>query len=681
VLNETDPNQINALQKTAIEESRLGIPILFGRDVIHGFKTIFPVNLGLAATFNPELVKKCAEVWASEAFNSGIRWTFAPSLDISYDPRWGRIAETYGEDPYLVTQMGLAVNEGFQQKSKDKPLFVATCAKHFAGYGTVEGGRDYNTVAIPEIELHNTYFIPFKALADAGVNTFMTSFTELNGVPASGDKWLLRNILKETWKFDGFVVSDWGSVREQIDHGYVTNEEEAALKAVIAGVDMEMASTTYRDYLKKLVDEKKVSLALIDDAVRRILTLKKNLGLFESPYVSPPVSLPAKEILLLAKQAAIQSMVLLKNDQNVLPFSENIKSLALIGPMANDKYEQLGTWIFDGDTNLSITPLMAFRAHYGTENIRYVKALSTTRDNSEKAFAEAIHATKQSDAAVVIVGEESILTGEAHSRAHLHLPGAQEKLIEAIAKTGKPLVIVIMTSRPLIIDQISIIASALIYAWHPGSMGGEALLDILRGKVSPSGKLPVSFPITEGQIPIYYRHKKTGRPASYKSWTKLEDIPVRSFQTSIGNTNHYLDIGFEPLYPFGYGLSYTKFEYSNIQVSSSLLNMNETLIVSAILHNKGNVDAEEVTQLYIQDVTASYTRPVKELKGLKRIFLKAGESQKIEFRISSRELAFYDARGKELIEEGLFNVWIGTDSQTKLKTVFQLTKSETSYEN
>lgn len=681
VLNETDPFQINLLQKIAVEESRLGIPILFGRDVIHGFNTIFPVNLGLAATFNPELIKKCAEVWAREAYQSGIRWTFAPSLDISYDPRWGRIAETFGEDPYLVTLMGLAVNDGFQQKSNDRPLFVATCAKHFTAYGAVEGGRDYNTVSVPEIELYNTYFIPFKALSEAGVNTFMTSFTELNGIPASGNTWLLKEVLKNKWNFKGFVVSDWGSIREQIDHGYASNEKDAALKAISAGVDMEMASTTYRNYLKKLVKDRIIPVTWIDDAVRKILTLKKDLGLFENPYVIISDSTVNPYNLDLALQAAIQSMVLLKNEQSILPFSDNIQSVALIGPMADDKYEQLGTWIFDGDTNLSITPLMAFKAKYGSDNIRYVKALSTTRDHSEKAFGDAVSAARQCDATIVIVGEEAILTGEAHSRAHLDLPGAQQKLIETISKTGKPLVVVIMTSRPLIISTINKLASALIYAWHPGSMGGKALLEIITGKVSPSGKLPVSFPVTEGQIPIYYRHKNTGRPASDESWTRLEDIPVRSFQTSIGNTNHYLDIGFDPLYPFGFGLSYTKFTYSNIQLSSSKINMKETLMVSAILKNEGNFDAEEVVQLYIQDITAGYTRPVKELKALKRVFLKSGESKKIEFPVSARELLFYNAKGQELLEEGFFNVWIGGDSQSKLKTVFQLTKSEKVYEN
>lgn len=674
VLNESDPEQINLIQHVAVDESRLGIPVLFARDVIHGFKTIFPINIGLAATFNPELIRQSAAIWAQEAHSAGIRWTFAPMVDISRDPRWGRMAESFGEDVYLTTLMGLAVNEGFQQKQENGSIYLATCAKHFVGYGAVEGGRDYNTVNIPEIELHNTYFKPFKTLSEAGVSTFMTSFTDLNGVPASGNSYLFREVLKTDWGFQGFVVSDWASIEEQITHGYAENPKEAAKKAVLAGVDMEMASGTFAENLKQLVEDGVIPEAIVDEAVRRILTLKLNLGLFDQPYAIPDTRANDSAHLILAKEAALQSMVLLKNDNEVLPLSPAIKKLAVIGPMANDRYEQLSTWIFDGDTNLTITPLAALQKELGETRVVYAPGLDYSRDRKTIGFEKAVKAAESAEAVVVIVGEEAIITGEAHSRAGLELPGAQNELIKILSETGKPVIVVIMTSRPLTIGSISDYAEAIIYAWHPGTMGGPALADILLGYYAPSGKLPVTFPKVPGQIPIYYSHKNTGRPPSKESWTPLYDIPVRAFQTSVGNTSHYLDAGFEPLYPFGFGLSYTSFEYSNIKVSSPTIKSGDTLRVCSTITNTGKVAANEVVQFYLRDVTAEITRPVKELKGIKRLFLSPGQQQEVCFEITEDDLVYYDKNGKSIIENGIFYAWIGGDSTTELKTEFVLEK-------
>ncbi len=676
VLNSTNPTEVNEIQRIAVEESRLGIPIIFGRDVIHGFKTIFPINVGLAASFNPELIQNSARVWAEEAYQSGVRWTFAPMVDLSRDPRWGRLAESFGEDPYLVTTMGLAVNKGFQQKQSDGLLYMATCAKHFAAYGAVEGGKDYNTVSVPLIELHNVHFRPFKALSDSGVNTFMTSFTEVNGVPASGNKFLLVDILRDSWGFNGFVVSDWGSIKEQITHGYALNTEDAAYKSLVAGVDMEMASTTYVNHIDKLIAEGKISISLIDEAVRRILQLKYNLGLFDNPYVEEISSNNKEKHLALAKEASIQSMVLLKNNDNTLPLNKDIKRLAVVGPMANDRYEQLGTWVFDGDTNLTITPLMALQSFLGTEKIAYTKALKTTRDNNLSGISKAVSVSSSADAILVVVGEESILVGEAHCRANLDLPGAQNELIKKLSETGKPIVLVIMTSRPLTIGNILPMADAVIYAWHPGTMGGPALVDILFGEVSPSGKLPVTFPKAPGQIPIYYSHKNTGRPASKDTWQPMEDIPARPIQTSLGNSNHYMDIGYEPLFPFGYGLSYTNFEYSDPELTSDKMTFDKGIDISTTITNTGDYDADEIVQLYIRDVTASITRPVKELKGFKRVHLLSGETKKVTFSINSSDLAFFNEVGEEIIEEGNFHVWIGANSDAKQKVEFELLKSK-----
>jgi beta-glucosidase len=597
-------------------------------------------------------------------------------IDLSRDPRWGRIAESSGEDPLLITKMGLAMLKGFQGDDLSLPHTMAACAKHFASYGAAEGGRDYNTASVPEVELWNTHFPPFKALSDSGVATFMTSFNEVNGIPATGNSFLFREVLKDRWKFEGFVVSDWGSIVEMIDHGYASDERESAKKALIAGVDMEMASTSYRDHIQDLVKSGIIDEALIDDAVRRILKVKFDLGLFDNPYVDldKVIKTPPEEHFEAAKKSAIQSFVLLKNDNAALPLDKNIRRVAVIGPMANDRYEQLGTWVFDGDTSLSITPLMAFQDFLGKERIKYAKGVKTTRSMGHEGFSEAMAAARQSDAVVIFAGEESILTGEAHSRAYLDLPGAQNALIKEIAKTSKPVILVVMTARPLTIGEISEHVDAVLYAWHPGTMAGPALVDVLFGIESPSGKLPVTFPKAAGQIPVYYAQKNTGRPPDPDNFIPMEEIPVRTFQTSLGNTSHYMDIGFEPLYPFGYGLSYTDFEYSDIELSSETISMKESLVVSVKISNIGQFEAEEVVQLYTRDLVASITRPVKELKDFTRIMLKPGESKTVTFLLNPDNLGFYDSKGNYIIEAGEFQVWAGGSSQTQNSLFFTLTE-------
>ena len=675
VLNEARPEMIREMQRVAVEESRLGIPLLFGRDVIHGFKTIFPINIGLAATFNPELVQQGAEIAAREVTSVGINWNFAPMIDLSRDPRWGRMAESYGEDPLMNTIMGLAMLRGFQGDDLSLPHTMAACAKHFAGYGAAEGGRDYNTASIPEVELWNTHFPPFKALADAGVATFMTGFNELNGIPATGNAFLFRDVLKERWQFEGFVVSDWASIIEMTEHGFTAGDKEAAEKAILAGVDMEMASTSYKNHLKELVTSGRVPEKLLDDAVRRILKVKFDLGLFDNPYVDldKVITTPPAEHLEAARKTAVQSFVLLKNKNRTLPLNHSIGRVAVIGPMAHDRYEQLGTWVFDGDTNLSITPLMAFEEYLGKERVRFAKGVQTTRSLGKAGFAEAVAAARQSEAVVIFAGEEAILTGEAHSRAYLDLPGAQNDLIREIAKTGKPVVLVVMTSRPLTIGEISEYVDAVLYAWHPGTMAGPALVDVIFGLESPSGKLPVTFPKAAGQIPVYYAHKNTGRPFNPDDFIPMEDIPVRTFQTSLGNTSHYMDIGFDPLYPFGFGLSYTEFEYDELRLSAESIGLQEALGVSVRLTNTGKFEAEEVVQLYIRDLVASITRPVKELKDFTRVRLKPGETKTISFALHPNQLGFYDSAGKYIVEPGEYQVWVGGSSEAALYDFFTLT--------
>lgn len=663
ILNVVNPEEVNKIQKIAVEESRLGIPLIVSRDVIHGYKTIFPIPLGQAATFNPEVVKEGARVAAIEASADGIRWTFAPMIDVARDPRWGRIAESCGEDPYLNAVMGTAMIKGYQGDSLNDPTAIAACAKHFVAYGAAEGGRDYNSTFIPERVLRNVYLPPFKAAADAGCATFMTSFNDNDGVPSTANSFVLKDVLRKEWKYDGMVVTDWASALEMVNHGFCTDGKDAAEKSVNAGVDMEMVSETFIQNLKQSIAENKVSIETIDNAVRNILRLKFRLGLFDNPYVVTPQTVKyAEKHLQTAKTAAEQSVILLKNENQTLPFTDKIKTLAVIGPMADAPYEQMGTWVFDGEKEHTQTPLTAIKKMYGDKvKILFEKGLDYSRDKNTAGIARAVNAARQADAVVVFVGEESILSGEAHSLANLNLQGAQSQLIKELAATGKPVVTVVMAGRQLVIADEVMASDAMLYSFHPGTMGGPAIADILFGKVNPSGKTPVTFPRMSGQVPIYYAQHKTGRPANPTEML-IDEIPVEAGQTSVGCRSFYLDAGNSPLFPFGYGLSYTTFEYSNLSLASDKLTAQDTLSISFTLKNTGKYDGTEVVQLYVQDKVGSVTRPVKELKRFQRVTLKAGESTQVSLSLPVSELAFWGYDMNYTVEPGDFTLWVGTNS-------------------
>lgn len=673
ILNVVNPEEVNKIQKIAVEESRLGIPLIVSRDVIHGYKTIFPIPLGQAATFNPEVVKEGARVAAIEASADGIRWTFAPMIDVARDPRWGRIAESCGEDPYLNAVMGTAMIKGYQGDSLNDPTAIAACAKHFVAYGAAEGGRDYNSTFIPERVLRNVYLPPFKAAADAGCATFMTSFNDNDGVPSTANSFVLKDVLRKEWKYDGMVVTDWASALEMVNHGFCTDGKDAAEKSVNAGVDMEMVSETFIQNLKQSIAEKKVSIETIDNAVRNILRLKFRLGLFDNPYVVTPQTVKyAEKHLQTAKTAAEQSVILLKNENQTLPFTDKIKTLAVIGPMADAPYEQMGTWVFDGEKEHTQTPLTAIKEMYGDRvKVLFEKGLDYSRDKNTAGIARAVSAARQADAVVVFVGEESILSGEAHSLANLNLQGAQSQLIKELAATGKPVVTVVMAGRQLVIADEVKVSDAMLYSFHPGTMGGPAIADILFGKVNPSGKTPVTFPRMSGQVPIYYAQHKTGRPANPTEML-IDEIPVEAGQTSVGCRSFYLDAGNSPLFPFGYGLSYTTFEYSNLSLASDKLTAQDTLSISFTLKNTGKYDGTEVVQLYVQDKVGSVTRPVKELKRFQRVTLKVGESTQVSLSLPVSELAFWGYDMNYTVEPGDFTLWVGTNSAEGLTKDFSV---------
>ena len=660
ILNIVDPVEINAVQRAAVENSRLGIPLLVSRDVIHGFRTIFPIPLGMAATFDPAIVEQGARVAAVEATASGVRWTFSPMLDVARDPRWGRVAEGSGEDTYLDVQMGVAMVKGYQGDNYSDPTSLAACAKHFVGYGAAEGGRDYNTVMLSERALRNTYFPAFKACVDAGALTLMTSFNDVDGLPSTGNKWLLSDVLREEWGFDGMIVTDWNSSGEMIAHGYAEDLKHATELSVNAGVDMDMMSFGFLNYIKALVEEGKISVETIDNAVRNILTLKFRLGLFENPYVEEGLDRKvayAPEHLAAAKQCALESVILLQNRDNVLPL-KGVETLLVTGPMADAPYDQLGTWAFDGEEQYTVTPLAALRKQY---NVLYEPCLTYSRDANTSGFKAAQKAAKKADAIVVCVGEEAILSGEAHSLSQLNLQGAQSELIAAMKATGKPVVVVVIAGRPLTIERDLAQCDAMLYAFHPGTMGGEALADLISGRAVPSGKSPMTFLRDAGQAPFYYNHPMTGRPNNGTE-TLLNDIPLRAGQTSLGCTSYYLDSGYGPLFPFGYGLSYTTFEYSNVTIDKSEYAECDTIVVEYDLTNSGSYDATETVQLYVRDLVGSVVRPVKELKGFERVALKAGETKHCRFELPVKELAFWNVDMNYVVEPGKFQLWVGGDS-------------------
>lgn len=658
ILNCVDPAEINRVQKAAVERSRLGIPILVSRDVIHGFKTIFPIPLGLAATFDPELVESGARVAAVEAASCGVRWTFSPMLDISRDPRWGRIAESSGEDPYLDAVMGTAMVRGYQGNGDSTS--IAACLKHFVGYGATEGGRDYNTVELSERTLRNVYFPAFQAGVDAGAMTLMTSFNTIDGVPSTGNKWLLQDILRGEWGFDGMIVTDWNSSGEMIMHGFAKDLKDATDLAVNAGVEMDMMSYGYISFIEELVKEKKISEKQIDDAVRDILRLKFRLGLFDNPYVKEEGSgdvLYAPSHLEAAKQSAIESAILLKNDNAALPLKD-AKTLLVTGPLADAPYEQMGTWAFDGDETHSVTPLAALKKDY---NVIYEPGTAFSRDRSIAGIAKAKAAASRADAIVVFAGEEAILSGEAHCLSDLNLQGAQSELIAAMRQTGKKVIVVVMAGRPLTIGRDLENCDAMLYSFHPGTMGGEAIADLLSGKAVPSGKTPVTFLKAVGQAPMYYNHLNTGRPNTGTE-TLLMDLPLKAGQTSNGCTSYYLDSGYGPLFPFGYGLSYTTFEYSDIALDSREYTAADTIKVKFTLKNSGEYAGTEVAQLYVRDLVGSIARPVKELKGFQRVALNAGESKVVDLSLPVSALAFWNINNEYIVEPGDFQLWVATDS-------------------
>lgn len=655
-------------QEVALRESRLGIPLLFGRDVIHGLRTVMPIPLGQAASFNPDLVEEAATVAAGEAARAGIHWTFAPMVDVSRDSRWGRIAESAGEDPLLNALMGAAMVRGFQQRQGESIRGIAACAKHYVGYGATEGGRDYNTTLIPEGELRDVYLPPFKACVEAGVATVMSAFNDLNGVPTSGNRFTLRMILKHEWQFDGMVVSDWGSITEMIAHGYCADAKAAALAGIRAGVDMEMVSDSYVNSAETLLSEGHVTPAMIDEAVTRILRLKFRLGLFEKAPAGAtdraPV-LPA-ENLKVARQLARESLVLLKNN-GILPLART-GAVAILGPLADSPVDMLGTWALDGRAEDVRTPLAALREVCGAR-LRYQPGLPSARSLETGGIAAAVSAARESDLSVLFLGEDAIMSGEAHCRAVLDLPGAQAELLKAVKAAGRPLVVVLFAGRALCLGPVIDLADAVIYAWHPGVMAGPAITDVLLGGESPSGRLPVSMPWVVGQIPVYYNRRNTGRPAPEG---KRAGLPVGTPLDPGEFCPSYIDADPTPQFPFGFGLTYSRFEYSPVRLSAETLPAAGTLCASVTLKNAGSTPATEVVQLYIRDLVGSRTRPIRELKGFQRVALPPGESRDVVFTLTPAMLAFHDEEMRLAPEAGRFQVWISPDSASGRPAEFEL---------
>ena len=662
ILNETDPGRVNELQRIAVEESRLGIPLLIARDVIHGFNTVFPIPLGIAATFDPQLAEEGARVAAIEATSVGVRWTFSPMLDIARDPRWGRIAEGSGEDPYLDARMGEALVRGYQGEPGDSTS-MAACIKHFVGYGAAEGGRDYNSTYLTERQLRNVYLPPFEAGVKAGAMTLMTSFNDNDGVPSTGNRFIVNDILRDEWGYDGLVVTDWNSMGEMMVHGFAADHKNSAALAIGAGVDMDMMTYGFIANLETLVKEGKVSEKQVDAAVRNILRVKFLLGLFENPYVDPARAgkvLYSEENLDAARRTAEEAAILLKND-GVLPLdASRIRTILVTGPMADAPHDQLGTWAFDGDKTHTVTPLAALRERFeGKARIVYVPGLEYSRQEKD-SFADIVGAARNADVVLAFLGEEAILSGEAHSLADLDLKGSQSALLAALKSSGKPIVATIMAGRPLTIEKDLVNCDAMLYEFHPGTMGGPATVNLLFGDAVPSGKTPVTFLRTVGQAPMYYSHNNTGRP--YNGELLLDQIPLEAGQTSLGNTSYYLDYGPDPLFPFGYGLSYTTFSYSGISLDKKVYSAEDTVRATFTLSNTGKYNGVEVAQLYVRDLVGSVTRPVKELKYFERIALDAGESREITFELPVRELAFWNMDMEKVVEPGAFQLWIAGDS-------------------
>ena len=676
MLNVRGAREVRAVQEVAVNKSRLGIPLIIGFDLIHGYKTISPIPLAESASWDLEAINNSAAMGAKEASAAGINWTFAPMVDITRDARWGRVMEGAGEDPYLGSVIASARVKGFQGDDLSSPNSVAACAKHFAAYGFAESGKDYNTVDIGESTLHNIVLPPFKAASDAGVRTFMNAFNELNGIPATADKILQRDILKRDWGFDGFIVSDWGSLKEMIVHGYARDNNHAGELALNGGSDMDMESYIYLSELESLVEEGRVTMAQIDDAVRRILTVKYELGLFDDPFrycdtTREKEITGAPEIRAGALDMAKKSIVLLKNDNAVLPLKREGQTIALIGPLAADKNSPLGNWRIAGENNSAISVLEGMRK-YGANTIIHEQGVKlvneipafhrevniNTTDKSGMKAAKNI--AKNADVVVMVLGEYGFQSGEGRSRSKLDLPGFQQELLEEVYAVNKNIILVLMNGRPLVLNWADEHLPAIVEAWHLGTESGNAIAEVLYGDYNPSGKLPMSFPRSVGQMPLYYNYKNTGRPGA------------KGADAGSVFWSHYGDEKNAPLYPFGFGLSYTEFEYSEITLSKPELTRGTKIEASVTLTNRGVVKGKEVVQMYIRDHYASVTRPVRELKDFELVELAPGESQQIIFEITPETLQFYSANKKWESEPGTFSLFIGTNSATTRSAHFEL---------
>lgn len=674
--------KILAAQKVAVEKSRLKIPLIFGMDVIHGYETTFPIPLGLAASWDMNLIQKSAQVAAAESASDGISWTFSPMTDISREPRWGRISEGSGEDPYLGSEIAKAMVYGYQGKDLSLKNTIMACVKHFALYGAGEAGRDYNTVDMSHLRMFNEYFPPYKAAVDAGVGSVMASFNEVDGIPATGSKWLQTDVLRKMWGFKGFVVTDYTGINEMIEHG-VGDLQQSSAMALKAGVDMDMVGEGFLTTLQKSLEEGKVTQAEIDLAAKRILEAKYDLGLFENPYKYGDPAWAKKEVgsvanKTIARNVAAQSMVLMKNENQLLPLKKK-GTVAVIGPLVNNKENMTGTWSVAANQKASVTLMKGLQDNFGKDvkfvsakgaNIDYSEKLEniyaahgkiTDRDNRspEVLLKEAVDLANKSDVIVLAIGESAEMSGESSSRAEIDIPQSQVDLLKELKKTGKPIVMVLFTGRPLALTHVKDLPEAILNVWFAGTEAGNAISDVLFGNVNPSAKLPVTFPRSLGQVPLYYNHKNTGRPLSAENTEKCGYERFRS---------NFMDECNTPLYPFGFGLSYTKFTYSDMAVSSANLKGNQTLKASVTLTNSGNYDGAEVVQLYIRDIVGSITRPVKELKGFQKVFLKKGESKKVTFTITPEDLKFYNNALKYDWEAGDFEIMIGTNSDEVQRT-------------
>ena len=659
IFNAYTVDYIRELQRVAVEESRLGIPLMFGYDVVHGHKTIFPIPLGESCSWDLDLIRRSESASAAEAAASGLNWTFAPMVDISVDPRWGRVSEGAGEDPYLGSLIAAARVKGFQGENLANPLTVLACVKHFAAYGAPFGGRDYNTVDMSERQFREFYMPPYKAGVDAGALSVMTAFNEYDGVPATGNQYLLKDLLKGEWNFQGFVVTDYTSINEMVHHGYARDEAEAGVKAVNAGVDMDLQGEVYFSYLRGLVDSGFVREKTIDDAVRRILNVKAKLGLFDDPYLycdrareNQVVSNP--EIKALSRDAARRSMVLLKNE-GCLPFDRGDR-IAVIGELAASRRDLLGSWKAAGEWDDMNSILDAVRAYNGAANVIYAEGCRKI-GSDRSGFGEAMDAVAQADKVLMVIGEDWDWSGEAASRTDIGVPGIQSELLKMIASAGKPVAVVLLNGRPLVLEEESKAADAILEAWYPGTMGAEAVTDIVFGQYNPSGKLTMTFPRSVGQVPVFYYEKNTGRPIY---------LPNDKYKSK------YLDSPNEPLYPFGYGLSYTDFKYSNLTLSSPKMKKGHTIDATVTVTNIGSRTGEETVQLYIRDLIGSVTRPVKQLKGFQKLVLAPGESRTVTFTIDDEMLSFWRHDMTFGIEDGDFKVMVGGSSSDLLQTSFSL---------